>query len=87
MAYVLIQFGSTAGKQLLMRHQAILPQPTVLDDSLCQQSYSPHGTALSPLALSSITGDPQATTDRLIVAARHAEVGLLFPPPLQNDTD
>lgn len=71
-AYLFIQFGGKAGTELLLRQQALLLPHA--DESLCQESYVPQGTALSPLALGNLTGNPQATTDRLIVAARHAEV-------------
>ncbi len=76
LAYLLIQFGGQAGTELLRQHALThLPQ----DDALCKQSYVPQGTALSPMALGNLTGNPLATTDRLIVAARHAEVA---SPPI-----
>ena len=40
---------------------------------VCLSQQAP-GVSLSPMALSRGTGDPNATTDRLIVAARHDEV-------------
>eukprot|EP00884_Botryococcus_braunii_P021084 jgi/Botrbrau1/765/Bobra.0181s0022.2 len=70
-AYLFIQFGGKAGTELLLRQQTLLLPHA--DDSLCQETYVPQGTALSPLALGNLTGNPQATTDRLIVAARHTE--------------
>ena len=39
----------------------------------------PPGYSLSPLALGNQTGNEFATTDRLIVAARHSDVNPLKP--------
>ena len=64
-----VQLGYLSSHASLLSRQAAAPKPC--KDDVVQP---PPGFALTPRALGNQTGDALATTDRLIVAARHSDV-------------